>query len=54
MAREMNGDPGHTRGATAANESGSRRANTNSQCLRPCVQQPDHLFPPRELRVGVI
>jgi hypothetical protein len=47
MTREMNGDASHTRGATPANENGSRGANANSrQCEPPVVLQPDHPLPP--------
>jgi hypothetical protein len=54
MAREMNRDTGHARGSTAANKSGSRRANANSRhCEPPIVPQPDHRLPPPTLRRGL-
>ena len=40
MARKMNGNAGHARGAFAANERGGRRANTSqTQCEPPFFPQ---------------
>src|SRR5262245_18518523 len=46
MAREMNGDAGHARGALARGERGGRAYARQGQCDSPVFFQPDHFVPP--------